>query len=175
MKKCGKCGADKPRTEFHVRKASLDGIAYKCKPCVNADTAKWRELHPTANRDWYYENIEHKKRYWAKWRAENIERVAKNFRLWSLANGERVRAKGARRHAAKLMATPAWASKEAIMAFYAEAARLTKETGERHEVDHIVPLQGRIVRGLHWEGNLQILPKSKNISKHNRYWPDMPC
>lgn len=75
---------------------------------------------------------------------------------------------------AKLRATPVWADQSKIEAVYAEAIRLTNETGIKHDVDHIVPLQGKTVRGLHWEGNLQVLPKAQNISKHNRYWPDMP-
>ena len=56
----------------------------------------------------------------------------------------------------------------AIRAIYAEAARITKETGVRHEVDHFYPLQGEFVCGLHCEANLQILTKVENIRKLNR-------
>lgn len=61
-----------------------------------------------------------------------------------------------------------WADLDAIRAIYAEAARLTAETGIRHEVDHYYPLQGEIVCGLHCEANLQILTKAENIRKKNR-------
>ncbi|MFP5434219.1 MAG: HNH endonuclease signature motif containing protein [Alphaproteobacteria bacterium] len=61
-----------------------------------------------------------------------------------------------------------WANQEAIRAIYAEAALLTDTTGVRHEVDHIYPLQGKFVCGLHCEANLQILTKTENIRKHNR-------
>jgi hypothetical protein len=55
-----------------------------------------------------------------------------------------------------------------IRKVYAFSARLTAETGIRHEVDHVIPLQGETVCGLHWEGNLQVLPKIDNIRKSNR-------
>jgi len=64
--------------------------------------------------------------------------------------------------------------KIAINEVYEEAKRITKETGIKHHVDHIVPLDSMIVQGLHCLANLQILEGSINISKGNRFWPDMP-
>lgn len=82
--------------------------------------------------------------------------------------------KGVRRKRAREQATPAWANREKILFFYAEAQRLTRETGMVHHVDHIVPLTSKFVCGLHVEHNLQILPATVNLRKHNRTWPDMP-
>lgn len=80
------------------------------------------------------------------------------------------------RREAMQCATPAWASKKAIRAIYAEAKRLTRETGIPHEVDHIVPIQGSKVCGLHVEHNLQILTKVENVQKHANFsdWDDLP-
>ena len=81
-------------------------------------------------------------------------------------------AKAMRRVARKRQATPAWANHEAILTFYEIAARLTRETGRPHHVDHMVPLQSKRVSGLHVEHNLQVLLGPENQSKSNRWWPD---
>lgn len=78
------------------------------------------------------------------------------------------------RHLSKRNRVPAWADLSAIHAVYAEAVRLTKQTGIVHQVDHIVPLHSPIVSGLHWHMNLQPLPAEENAAKSNMLWPDMP-
>lgn len=70
-----------------------------------------------------------------------------------------------KRRAAKLRATPSWVDDKPIAEIYAEADRQTELTGIHHVVDHIVPLQGNGVCGLHVSWNLQILTKSENSSK----------
>ena len=73
---------------------------------------------------------------------------------------------GSNKRAVKLRAIPKWADEKKIKEIYAN-----RPIG--YDVDHIVPLQSPFVCGLHWEGNLQYLPKKENQSKKNRYWPDM--
>jgi hypothetical protein len=73
-----------------------------------------------------------------------------------------------RRRATKLKATPKWADMDKIKQIYIKASTCG------HHVDHIVPLRSKFVCGLHCEANLQILEPSINMSKGNRWWPDMP-
>ena len=67
--------------------------------------------------------------------------------------------------------TPGWADLKAIARMYVEARRLTDESGVRHSVDHVIPLCGSKVTGLHVETNLQIITLEENIRKSNRWSP----
>jgi len=64
---------------------------------------------------------------------------------------------------------PLWANKEKILAFYVEARRLTTLTGIKHEVDHVIPSNHLLVCGLHNEFNLQVLTKTENCIKNNKF------
>lgn len=80
-----------------------------------------------------------------------------------------IRHHAAKRRVAKIQRTPLWADREAILALYVEAVRLSRETGVLHHVDHRIPLQGRLVSGLHVHQNLQILTASANSIKSNKF------
>ena len=79
------------------------------------------------------------------------------------------RAKGAKYRAAKLKATPSWADLEQIRRIYTACVSITERTGVEHHVDHIIPLQGEDVCGLHVEKNLAIIPAQMNLQKSNTY------
>lgn len=167
-KRCTQCLVVLPLVAFHVNRKTPDGRSFPCPECVKKRQRKWRAANPDGFKRWQEANRERRDAYNKRWRSENVGYRAVAIAEWSKANRGRVNAKNARRIAAKFRATPAWADHDAIRAIYAEAARLTRETGIRHEVDHFYPLQGELVCGLHCEANLQILTKEENIRKLNR-------
>ncbi len=81
----------------------------------------------------------------------------------------------AKRRSTKLNATPSWANSKEIKAIYRKAAQLNKTTSTKWHVDHIDPLQSKLVCGLHVTENLQILPASINCSKSNKFRPYRHC
>lgn len=67
------------------------------------------------------------------------------------------------------LATPKWADPIKMAAIYCERARIQAKTGVPHDVDHIVPLQGALVCGLNWEGNMRVVQSSINRMKSNHF------
>lgn len=59
-------------------------------------------------------------------------------------------------------ATPKWANKKAILEFY-------KKRPKGFHVDHIIPINGKNVCGLHVQHNLQYLPATENLRKSNKF------
>jgi 5-methylcytosine-specific restriction endonuclease McrA len=157
---------------------------------------RWRVTHPGAQRAseraWYEKNrdvvlAKDKARRAANYDAflqkeresyarNSVSRKAKETR-WRAANPHKMCAQATARRSAKMRRTPPWLTDEHRAAFdeiYCNAALLTKFHGEKYHVDHIVPLRGVTVSGLHVPWNLQILSAKENLSKSNRVWPDMP-
>lgn len=149
------------------------------------DRQYWRENASDINarsRADYAENPEAVLISQRQWRADNPQKVTaqnrrKRFkhgddlrsrrRQHYLDNKARYKAQAVARKKYIRQATPSWADLDAIAAIYAEAERLSLETGIDHHVDHFYPLRGKTMCGLHVEGNLRIIPKLDNLRKGN--------
>lgn len=106
-------------------------------------------------------------------KAVRIARAAQRDRDYP----QQAKARTSLRRKAHQRAAPPWLTKghkRVIKSLYERAQQLTEETGVLHSVDHIVPLQGRTVCGLHTPWNLRVLPHAVNIQKSNRTWPGKP-
>lgn len=166
MKLCTKCKEEKDLNSFTKDKWNKDGLSQWCRPCKNASKAAWKERNK--------ERVsEYDKQYSAEYRKENPEKVAESYADWAKRNRPLLNEKNRRREAAKENATPGWAEVETMKNVYLLAEEETRETGIAHHVDHIVPLTSDRVCGFHVACNLQVLTKFENLSKGNRWWPDM--
>lgn len=105
------------------------------------------------------------KRFYWKHREEILARRA----AWLAANPHINRESVRRYKAMRAGQSPKWADKKRIREIYAEAVRRSKATGIPHEVDHIIPLKNPLVCGLHVPENLQVITKSANSAKKNKF------
>jgi hypothetical protein len=131
------------------------------------------EKRKEARRRWEERNKASRKAASDKWREANREYIRKFGREYNRTyrkqNRAGLNAYNASRRAMARQATPGWADKAAIREIYEEAVRLTAMTGVRFHVDHIVPLKGKNVCGLHTQDNLRVVPHYENESKGNRW------
>lgn len=107
-----------------------------------------------------------------EYREANKEKLAEARKGRYAKDPDRGREYAARRRARKLQATPPWdqeKTKQVFLELSKKAKELYEQTGVEFQVDHILPLRGRKVCGLHVWNNFQLLEKSTNISKGNKF------
>ena len=165
MKTCNKCKVKKPLTAFGKHKSNKDGLQYRCKPCRVEDSTLYFKSLPLEERKRRLETSQ-------KWKQNNKQKVKDYQSVWFKNNRAKRNALQMKRHASQMLRTPKWLSKEQLKEiedFYLMAKELEKVFQWKQHVDHIVPLLGKTVSGLHVPWNLQILSAKANITKGNRY------
>lgn len=163
-----------PCVNGHLAKRKVN--ARYCPLCQTQHALKHRRKDPERMRQYWAERRKARREqiseYGKRRRAEDRERDFAVRDRYRRANLDKDAAKTMRRKAAKLKAIPPWCDLGEIARIYAEAARITAETGVPHEVDHIHPLQGKMICGLHVHTNMQILTKTENSRKKNLFNAD---
>ena len=132
----------------------------------------WNTAHPewqkARSRKWFLANKDRANQQHYAWVARNPE-VARNLiDSWIKANPSKRAATTAKRRAALLSRTPVWSDLNAIEEIYRDASEF-RAAGLAVDVDHIIPLQGRLVSGLHVPANLRVLLSAANRSKSNHF------
>jgi hypothetical protein len=146
---CKRCGCQE---RWLVNRACVECTKTRQRsPAQRARCAAWyaenKERHKGMRDEWREENRKEVRTYNDKWRRENLARMCAHVQAYN---------------AQKLRAMPAWADREAIQRIY-------ENCPPDNQVDHIIPLRGKIVSGLHVEINLQYLPGVENNRKGNRH------
>lgn len=113
------------------------------------------------NKSYYSKNKEYLTEINRDWKNKNKELVKEYNKEYTEKNRSKINAKNSKYRASKLQATPVWSDMKAIEKFYMDCP-------EGYEVDHIIPLKGKNVSGLHVLNNLQYLTKSENCRKRNK-------
>lgn len=134
----------------------------KCKEATRAWTQKNKDRKRATDLAWRLANKDRKKatrkaEYWAN-RDVNL---AKSLD-WQKKNPGKAKARGMKRLADQIKRTPKWANLNKIREIY-------ELCPSGYHVDHIIPLRGSNVSGLHVEWNLQYLTPSENCSKGNKF------
>ena len=130
-----------------------------------------QRLHES-NKQWVKNNPEKFSKIQSKSSKKNIERRREYARKHRAENPSLYNFYCRTRQAKQCNATPKWANYEAIKVKYKERNTMSKVKGLAYNVDHIVPLQGENVCGLHVPWNLQIITADENIAKSNSLPPE---
>jgi len=162
-----------------------------CIECVKIQVTAWKQKNPNkyiaSMRNWLDNNRDVHNIRVKRWQKANPEKVKNAATLWVKANPEKVKAKYKRyaknnpaEYTARAVAsvarrakrTPIWLTiddKWMMREAYKLAKLRTDMFGFIWEVDHVIPLRGEFVSGLHVPTNLQVIPRAENREKRNYY------
>jgi outer membrane phospholipase A len=158
MKKCTKCLCVKSIACFTNDKRRPDGKRSMCRNCCKEHRSL--VVCKKASTD--------AKRY-----AANKTKLLAQRSEYRKNNRDACNAYDLKRDAIQKVATPKWANKFFIREAYSLARLRTKITGIKWQVDHVVPLQSKIVCGLHCETNLSVITATENLRKRNVFNGDV--
>ena len=129
---------------------------------------KNRETLREYKRAWRLENKQKQQEKNAEYYKLNQEKIKQYQLTYKKQNPAKVNALSKKRKVSKKLRTPCWLTEthfERIENQYRLANLLTKVTGQLHHVDHIIPLHGKTVSGLHTPSNLQVILAVENLKK----------
>lgn len=179
MKTCSSCKLDKLFTEFYKSKNSKTGYQAYCKDCCKQRSGyleNYREQNKEVLRQKQRESwLKNKDTHNTKQREyyqENRETLRQKGKLHYEENKSTYLYYSKKRKLLIAKAMPKWLTKEmqeSLKSFYIEAKKLSLLEGISYHVDHIVPLNGANVCGLHVPWNLQIITAQENLKKSNKY------
>jgi len=177
--KCNTCFKKKSIQEYYL-KSNGKITDHRCKYC----TSKYKKEYRSDNYDrvrnqedvWKHDNKEAIKQSQDKYRENNKEVCNKRNRDYYKKNIHTQRARIAAKRVLRLDRYKFKLSKtdeSKIKSIYKMCNNISKKTGVPHHVDHIVPLLGELVSGLHVPWNLQVIPAKDNLTKGNKFIEDI--
>ena len=151
MKTCTLCKEEKALTEFYNLSSDPNKYYSRCKKCHYENNKRnlilKKEQYSVSRKKWVLDNKEICLERSRVWRKKNLKYDAYRAKLYRTRKSQQL---------------PKWADLEKIKNFYLNCPK-------GYHVDHIVPLKGKKVSGLHIETNLQYLLARDNLVKRNFY------
>jgi len=150
------------------RQANKDRLAQQDKEYRQANKEKIAER----TKKYRQENADKVKEVQKNYLEKNAEKVLARQKTYRENNKPLRTALERKRQAAKIHRTPAWltdSDKLRMACLYQLSAMRTRESGQEWHVDHIIPLQGRLVSGLHVPSNLRVVTAVENRQKYNNF------
>jgi len=135
-------------------------------PCKNNHIAEKRTNNRTC-----IECLNILKRNWSN-KPDVKARGLKRLNAYDKQYPDRHLARTRKRQLAKLNRIPKWLTESDwlnIKCKYSVANMLSRESGKKYHVDHIIPLQGKLVSGLHVPSNIRVIPATENVKKSNKH------
>lgn len=183
MPTCKSCQIDKPYTAFYVRKET-GKLKAECKDCVKerSKATYWKD--PEAQKEWHRQHYatgkkrpqvvtkEKQREYNASKYQRNREKILAGVKKYQSENRAAANARKKAYKETKRGATPKWLTdhdKLVIEQKYLLAGIHEWVTGMKWHVDHVIPLRGATVSGLHVPDNLQVILAEENLTKSNRF------
>lgn len=163
-----------PCKHGHIALRKLKGTCVECLKIEWQETNAKRALLPKseaakkAGKKYYEANKEVVK---LRALSRKPEDIIKYRKTWKAANPNLVIANSKHRRTKHKQATPKWLTQEhkaQIKQFYLDAMLVSKVTGVPYAVDHIIPLRGELVSGLHVPWNLAVITREENSKKSNK-------
>lgn len=184
--------AGEPEADYQKRRQRQVQARYRAEDYFRKQDERRQHYAATgqseAKKAWIAANIEKVKAYSRADFERNREQKLANLKAWNVANPEKSKAAtlawqvanperwkmiqvaaAIRSRAGRFQSVPVWADWKEIYKFYSLAKKLTRKTGIPHEVDHIVPINGKNVSGLHVSWNLQVITAKENLKKRNTF------
>ena len=178
MKKCKRCKTQLPKTNFSENLSRRDKLNSVCDECSPFYARKARD-HPdrvayriAQAKAWQEANPERTKETAARYRDRRRDLISRQHKKWRDANPDKRGAMASRQRATKIKRTPKWLTEDDqkwIAWHYGHSKVMEQLTGIKHHVDHIHPLQGETVCGLHVPWNLQVITARENLQKSNKF------
>lgn len=173
-KLCSCCLDTKTIENFSRHKGSKDGYQKYCKSCVSAYKKEYYARNKQSileiRKNYYDSNKDKVSKNVKEYRERNKDKIIEYQSNYRVKYRFKLTALKRKYDMAKLQATPKCLTKvdfEAIAEFYKEVELLSSDKNKFH-VDHIVPIQSKIVCGLHVPWNLRVIPHKENLRKSNK-------